>query len=541
MSTLTQPASINWYSWSDETLEKAQNENKAIFLFITSSTSQWSKKMQAESFSNETNIELLNERFISIMVNKDERPDIERYYHKVYSLMNRQITGSPLSLFLTQNLEPFYAGSFIPQEDINDQLSFESLLRIISKKYITDNDTLINKGKEVLSFVNPQEQSIQATKLHINITNTIQNHINSLLDHEFGGFSKAPKFPNTSTLELLLDVYALTKETTTLNAVTLTLNNMAKGGFYDLENGGFYHYAKDAAWEQPYEIKTTYDNAQLIELYLRAYRLTKNENYKNVAFKSIDFMLNSRTENKLFALENEEIVTSWNALMVKALFSASNIDDKYKVPALESLEAILSQLYVSGTLYHTNTKSVQAFLEDYTTLGETLIIAYQNSLDESFLIMATQFANLLIEQYYEQGKWVYSTNNFKLKEGIHDLNIPSSVASALSLLLSITSLVDNNYKKFVFKTLELHSFELMRQPLSSPKLTQMLLRYLKDDIIIQSNVSLLKKHINERTQLSYPYLYFKTTVDENVNICNSHSTLKKVATFEETTPYIKNL
>ena len=545
MSNILKEKQINWYDWEESALEKAKNENKSIFLFITDSSSQWSKKMKEDSFTNETIIELLNERFISIKVNKNERPDIERYYQKVYTLMNRQATGSPLSLFLTANLEPFYAGSYIPHEEIADQLSLESLLRIISKKYITDYDTLVNKGQEVLSFVNSQEQSIQATKLHMNITFTIKKHVDSLLDAKFGGFTKAPKFPNASTLEVLFDVYELEKNNNLLNTVTLTLDNMIKGGFYDLANGGFYQYAKDTAWKEPYPVKTTYDNAQLIKLYLRAYNITKNEAYKEVAFKSLDFMLSSREDSKLFSLKDEDVITSWNALMVQALFSASNINAKYKVNALETLEALLSELYVSGTLYHSKKQNenatIQAFLEDYANLGETLIMAYQNSLDESFLMMATQFSNLLIEQYYEQARWVYSTGNFKVKEHIHDTNIPSCVASALSLLLSISSLVDNNYKKFVFKTLELHSFNLMRQPLSSPKLTQMVLRYLKDDIIIKSNETLLKKHINDRESLSYPYVYFKSIIEDEIRIDNSHSTLKEVQTFEEVKDYIKNL
>ncbi|CAA6806599.1 MAG: Thymidylate kinase (EC [uncultured Sulfurovum sp.] len=545
MSNIKTKEFINWYSWSNEALEKARTENKSIFLFISSSSSQWSQKMYEASFNSDIIIELINERFIPIMVNKDERPDIERYYHKVYSLMNRETTGSPLSIFLTANLEPFYAGSYIPDQDINDQLSLESLLRVISKKYITDYDTLAQKGQEVLSHVNVQEKNIQATKLDINIIKTIQQHSNALLDHEFGGFSKAPKFPNASTLNLLLDVYELEKETKVLDALTLTLDNMIKGGFYDLENKGFYHYAKDVQWTQPYEVKTTYDNAQLIQLYLRAYNLTQNDNYKRVAIQSLDFMLKERKDAKFFSLENEEIITSWNALMVQTLFSASSIDDKYKVNALETLEAILSELYVSGTLYHTkkvNKKAtIQAFLEDYTTLGETLISAYQHSLDESFLIMATQFANLIIEQYYEQARWVYSPGNFKVKENIHDMNIPSSVSSALSLLLSISSLVDNNYKKFVFKTLELNSFSLMRQPLSSPKLTQMVLRYLKDDIIIKSNETLLKKHTHDREKLSYPYVYFKVVNQTALNIDNSHSTLRTEETFEKVKQYLKTL
>ncbi|CAA6801039.1 MAG: Thymidylate kinase (EC [uncultured Sulfurovum sp.] len=545
MSDTQKKEQIYWYSYSEENLKKAQHENKSIFLFIYNSHSQWFQKMQEESFNDSVIIELLNARFIPILVNKDEHPDIERYYHKVYTLMNRETTGSPLSLFLTAKLEPFYAGSFIPAQDIDDQLSLESLLRIISKKYITDYDTLAQKGQEVLSHINVQDKSIQATKLNSTITQTIQQHVEKLLDPQFGGFSKAPKFPNTTTLHLLFDLYQLEHNEQILNAITLSLDNMIKGGFYDLENGGFYQYSKDSAWKEPYTVKTTYDNAQLIELYLRAYAISKNEKYKNVAFQSINFMLAQRKHTKFFSLENEIIITSWNALMVKALFLASSFDKKYQVHALETLEAILSELYVSGTLYHTkeiNEKAhVKAVLEDYSSLGETLIIAYQNTLDESFLIMATQFTNLIVEQYYEQARWVYSTGNFKVRENIHDIDIPSSIASAVSLLLSIASLVDNNYKKFVFKTLELHSFTLMRQPLSSPKLTQMLLRYLKDDIIIKSNENLLKKHIDEKEEFSYPYVYFKIVKQENLNIDNSHSTLRTEKTFEEVKQYLKNL
>lgn len=485
MSTLSKQEKINWYQWESSALAKAKQENRAIFLFIDSPTSQWSQKMQKDSFEDANIIELLNERFIAIRVNKYERPDIERYYQKIYSLMNREPTASPLSLFLTENLEPFYAGSYIPSEAIDQQLSLDSLLRIISKKYITDYDTLVQKGEEVLSFIDKQEKTVQATKLDINITKTIELHTKNLLDSKFGGFTKAPKFPNTSTLELLLTSYELTKNESTLSAITLTLDNMIKGGFYDKARGGFYQYATDEAWEEAYELKTSYDNAQLIKLYLRAFTITKNETYKKVAFKTIDFMLNQRGESKLFSLKGENIIGSWNALMVQALFLASQIDETYKHHALETLEALLSTLYVSGTLYHSkkpNEKpSIKAFLDDYATLGEALIMAYQNIKEESFLIMATQFSNLIIEQYYEQAQWVYTTGQFKLKESIYDKEIPSALASALSLLFTINSLVDNDYRTFIFKTLELHSYTLMRQPFSSPTLTKVMLSYLKEE------------------------------------------------------------
>jgi len=548
MSNVQTMNDLLWYPYSHETMLKAQNENKAIFLFITTPFSKWSQKMQEDSFQDPTIIELLNERFICIKVNKDERPDIERYYHKVYKLMNREMTSSPLSLFLTANLEPFYAGSYLPKEEMGEQLSFEALLRIISKKYITDYETLTKKGQEVLSFVTLKEQKIQATKLHLNVLKTITQHTNSLIDKSHGGFGTKPKFPNLSTLTLLINSYQLNQEASLLDAVTLTLDKMLQSPLYDSEHGGFFSYAEDEAWQVPYKIKTSYDNAQFIQLYLNAYHLTQNENYKQCAFDTLDFMLEHRNENKLFALENESVITSWNAIMVQALFLAANIDEKYKSIAFESLDALLSKLYVSGTLYHTlptknsdkEPEKISAFLDDYGTLGETLIIAYQNSFDESFLIMATQLANLLIEQYYEHAHWVYATNSLKLKEEIHDQQIPSAVSSAISLLMSISSLVDNNYKKFVFKTLELHSFSLMRQPLSSPNLSNILLRYLKDDLVVHADEETLKQYSNKRDAFAYPYFYFKSVLEEGISLHNSHSRLTKVSDFNEIENYIKN-
>ncbi len=523
---------------NSKTLEKAQRENKAIYLKINSNASYWSKKMAQESSNNQNVSELLKERFIVVNIEKDERPDIERYYQRVYSLMNRQAGGLPLNIFLTPNLEPFYSASYIAPIAVEQQLGFEELLRVISKKQITDYDTLSQKGQEVLEFIHPKEEQIQATKLNSNISKTLTLQSKELLDKNYGGFTKAPKFHNATLLELLLDVYELEKDTTVLEMVLLTLDNMAKGGFYDTKDGGFYAYATNEAWSEAYEVKTTYDNASLASLYLRAYQLTHNEAYKTIAFETLDFMISQQNNSKLFHLKDEKVIASWNALMVRALFKAGSIDKHYHIKALETLEALLSNFYVNGMLYHT--QEVKAFLEDYTQLGETLIVAYQYTLDESFLIMATQFANLIIEQYYQQAQWIFSTNEFKIRETIHDGVLPSAISSALSLLLSISSLVDINYKKFVFKTLELHSFNLMRQPLSSPKLTQMMLRYLKDDIIIKSNIDLLKENIDKRETIGYPYTLFKNSESQLFELWNSHSSIKQENSFDKVVSHLES-
>ena len=575
---------INWYPWGEEALNKAKAENKSIFLSIGNSSSYWCQIMNDESFQDKKIAELLNERFIAIKVDKDEYPDIEKYYQKVYKLMNRREGGSPLSIFLTENLEPFYTATYIAPQAHREEFGFEELLRSASKKYITEYETLVEKGTEILENIDPKIKSIEATKLTLDITKTIILHTENLIDKSNGGFGKAPKFPHSSTLALLFDSYELTKDENLLNSTLLTLDGMAKGGFYDHVDGGFHRYSTDEKWLIPNFEKTTYDNAQLIDNYLRAFQLTGDFYYSNIAFKSIEFMLSKMSHHpnhnaylfystsnaksnkvdgeyftfgynevinklqdnnysllditkicttlnitkggdfngeniiriddpknlnlnnypevikllqeirktKTYPFIDKKIITSWNAIMISALFKAGIVDEKYKNIAINSLEKLLDALYINGTLYHSiienNVPKNKAYLEDYAYLGETLITAYQTTLDESYLDLATTFSNRIIELFYKYGKWNFSNGSFETEESIYDNTYPSSLSTALSLLMSLSSFVDDTYKKFVFNTLELNSYNLMRQPLSSPKLTQVTLRYLKDDIIFKTNL-----------------------------------------------------
>jgi len=552
MLNKSENCSINWYSWEEKSFQKAKDENKSIFLSIQEKYSNWSLLMEEESFSKDHIAELLNERFIAIKVDAQEHPELTKFYQKVHKLINRSRAGSPLSIFMTENLEPFYAGSYIAPEAQKELLGFEALLRVVSNKYITDKETLIKKGQEVLENINPKEQKIEATKLHIDILKTIKIHNNNLFDKEYGGFGTAPKFINSSTLELMLDTYQLTQDITILDSVTSSLDAIYQGNLYDHKYGGFYSYTTDREWKKPYLVKNSYDNALLIKLYLRAYQLTSNKNYKDIAIKSLDFIINNMSESNLVFTKNyknestdKTIITSWNSMMISTLFTASTIDKRYKEIAIESLESLLEKLYIHKKLYHSreldNQPKIEAFLEDYAYLGESLVTAYQSTFDESYLIMATQFSNTLIEQFYKYGKWNFSNDSFAIEEDIFDTPYPSSIAVASSLLMSISSLVDTNYKKFVFKTLELNSYNLMRQPLSSPKLTQLLLRYLKDDIIIKSNEKQLKELINKNNSIGYPYILYKTTLDKDILICNSNSTLAKTTEITKLEALIKSL
>jgi len=203
-------------------------------------------------------------------------------------------------------------------------------------------------------------------------------------------------------------------------------------------------------------------------------------------------LLQEIRETKAYPFIDKKIITSWNAMMISTLFKAGTADEKYKEIAIDSLEKLLDELYINRTLYHSKiegkTAKNEAYLEDYAYLGEALITAYQVTLDESYLTMATTFANTIIEQFYKYGKWNFSNGEFEIEENIYDTTYPSSLSTALSLLMSVSSFVDDTYKKFIFNTLEINSYNLMRQPLSSPKLTQVAIRYLKDDIIFKTNL-----------------------------------------------------
>ncbi len=574
---------IDWYPWGEEALNKAKAENKSIFLSIGYSSSYWCQVMNLESFQDKKIAELLNERFVAIKVDKEERPDIEKYYQEVYKLMNRREGGSPLSIFLTKNLEPYYAASYIAPIAHREEFGFEELLRSASKKYITEYETLVEKGSEILENINPKKKTIEATRLTLDIIKTISLHSENLIDKVNGGFGEAPKFPHASTLALLFDCYELTKDKTFLDSALLSLDGMAKGGFYDHVDGGFHRYSTDEKWFIPNFEKTTYDNAQLIENYLRAYQLTGDFYYRNIAFQSIEFMLlhmscstsntylfystsdaksdkvdgkyftfsydevlkklqeNSYSllditkicttlnitqdgdfngeniihiddpknlnlnnypnvikllqeirQNKTYPFIDKKVIASWNAMIISTLFKASVVDEKYKNIAIDSLDELLNKFYINGILYHSIIEDEEpknrGYLEDYAYLGEALITAYQVTLDEAYLSLATTFSNHVIEQFYKYGKWNFSNGDFEIEESIYDNTYPSSVSTALSLLMSISSFVDETYKKFVFNTLEINSYNLMRQPLSSPKLTQVTLRYLKDDIIFKTDM-----------------------------------------------------
>jgi len=604
---------VEWYPWGDEAFSKALLEGKPIFLNIGYSACHRCYVMEQESFKKRSTAKLLNEHFICIKVDKLERPDIDRYFQEVYRLINGHTGGWPTSVFLTQEGKPFYAAAYIPAKSHYDKMDFNALVETIIKKYRDEKKLLTQKADEILRFINPKQNKIEATKLDMSILGRIINHAKELFDSEHGGFSKAPKFPQTSTLSLLLDAYKLTGDKEILHMVLFTLRTMAKGGIRDLIQGGFFRYTTDDAWQIPGFEKTSCDNALITDLYLEAYHISGKSFYKNVAFRTLDFMLKEMREKSLFfatlyansedkksryflytykealeaftqagipkkaqarlaralhitekedsenqntlVVENPEhpdipyykealnalakerekrpypsidtiILLSWNAMMIYSLFKASRIKKSYLPLAIESLDALLERMYINSELYHSTlqnkTPKIKAFLEDYAYLSETLIEAYKSTLNEVYLITAQKLANSAIEKYYYKGKWKFSRGTFETDALVYDTPYPSSVATMISVLHSISSLVDGVYRKFVFRSLEIYSYDIMRQPLSSPRMGKMVLRYLKDDIVVKACHEKLKPHIKDLDTLSYPFSLLKGDNNDGFMLCNSN-------------------
>ncbi|MCK4440694.1 MAG: thioredoxin domain-containing protein [Sulfurovaceae bacterium] len=483
---------VNWYPWRGEAFEKAKAEKKPIFLSIGYSSSHLCKVMKEESFENEDIANILNKNFVSIKVDKDERPDIDKYFKQIYKLMNGQFCASPISIFMSENLEPFYSTAYITPYPKGNVLGFYELLTIVKNKYDNDKVTMIEQGKEVLSFINPKDKKIKATKLNINILKIIINNFHEVFDSNNGGFGDIPKFINASTIDLLLETYQMTNKVELLSMIKNTLTQMANGEIFDNINGGFYKYANNKDWSLPRKEKMIYDNANIAMVYLCTYQITDDNFYKNIAFKTINFILENMSDGTLFYANSfvkkngsifidTKIITSWNAMVIDTLFIASTIDNRYIQTAINSIDKLLEKVYINGELYHTD--NIQGFLEDYAYLGVALLSAYRATNNEEYLILSQTILNKSIEKFYQYGRWKFTDKEIEIYDDIYDLTYPSAIATILYLIEQISPLIEGDYREILFKTLEMNSYNLMRQPLSSPKMTKILLLYLKNDII----------------------------------------------------------
>ena len=286
---------VNWYPWGEEALSRAQAEDKPIMLSIGYSACHWCHVMAHESFENIDIAGLMNENFINIKVDREERPDLDIVYMKTV----QAITGSggwPLTVFLTSDGKPFFGGTYFPPEDRHGLSSLPRVLRTVIDVYQNRRSEIETAVQQILTSLTSKTESNTAREpLVIDILEQAYQVLRQDFDKENGGFGTAPKFPQPLVLEFLLRYYHRTQDTTALEMVDLTLEKMAKGGIHDQIGGGFHRYATDKYWLVPHFEKMLYDNALLSRIYLHAYLITGKQLFRFVAEDTLDYVLREMT------------------------------------------------------------------------------------------------------------------------------------------------------------------------------------------------------------------------------------------------------
>jgi uncharacterized protein YyaL (SSP411 family) len=286
---------VDWYPWGAEALQKAQREDKPIFLSIGYSACHWCHVMERESFENHEIANYLNEHFVSIKVDREERPDIDEIYMTAVQLLTGQ-GGWPLTVFLTPDLKPFFGGTYFPPQDRWGRPGLLTVLKAIVELYRKEREKITEQAERLTHYLNAMQHPKPSTLLLTpELLQRAYLHFLQSFDREHGGFGGAPKFPHSLELSFLLRYWRRTQDPEALHMVEFSLEKMARGGIYDQLGGGFHRYTVDAQWRIPHFEKMLYDNALLVWTYLEAYQATQKSLYRQIAEETLAYVLREMT------------------------------------------------------------------------------------------------------------------------------------------------------------------------------------------------------------------------------------------------------
>jgi uncharacterized protein YyaL (SSP411 family) len=278
---------VDWYAWGDEAFARAQAQDRPILLSVGYAACHWCHVMEHESFEDEGTAHLMNENFVCVKVDREERPDVDGLYMDAVVGMTGQ-GGWPMTVFLTPDGRPFFGGTYFPPEPRYSMPSFRDVLRAVVEAYRSRRDDLEHQADSLVDAIkSASEQPPSTEPLTTELLSRAVSALRQQFDPVEGGFGAAPKFPPASTLEFLLR----TGREDALEMVGLTLDRMAAGGMYDVVGGGFHRYSVDARWLVPHFEKMLYDNALLARAYLHGWLVTGDERYRQIAGETLDYVL----------------------------------------------------------------------------------------------------------------------------------------------------------------------------------------------------------------------------------------------------------
>jgi len=282
---------VDWRPWGEEALQKARTENKPILLSVGYSACHWCHVMEHESFENEEIAALMNELFVNIKVDREERPDLDEIYMNAVQLLTGR-GGWPMTVFLTPEGKPFYGGTYFPPEDRYGVPGFPRVLKAVAQAYQERPQEIEKNVAQIVGALNRLGDFKETQRPFArDAIGKSAEQLSQAYDPEYGGLGQAPKFPNAGVFELFLRHYQSSKERRFLEMVTNTLIRMAQGGIYDHLGGGFHRYSVDAKWLVPHFEKMLYDNSQLLRSYADVFRLTQEPLFKRVAEETTEYLL----------------------------------------------------------------------------------------------------------------------------------------------------------------------------------------------------------------------------------------------------------
>ncbi|MEO5583343.1 MAG: thioredoxin domain-containing protein, partial [Saprospiraceae bacterium] len=327
---------VEWYAWGPEALDRAIRENKPILLSIGYSSCHWCHVMEQESFTDDRIAGFMNQHFINIKVDREERPDLDKIYMDTVVALSGS-GGWPLNCFLLPDKRPFYGGTYFPPRSVHQRPSWIQILEYIHRIYNDQRAEVEEQAGRLTDFVRNSGSTllqlagkpIDELKSELSIGERIFNHLKNRFDRSWGGFGSAPKFPATMSHRFLLDYYFYSGDQDAIDHVVHSLTTMSRAGIYDQLAGGFARYATDKEWNIPHFEKMLYDNAQLISLYSAAYKLKPSRTFKRVVYETFRWLI-------------KDMKSDQGGFYCAVDADSEHVEGKYYVWTVEELTRILS-------------------------------------------------------------------------------------------------------------------------------------------------------------------------------------------------------